>query len=139
MIDRRLLKADITRDEGLRLKPYLDSVGKLSIGLGRNLDDKGISEAESDTLYDNDMDNVCKELDATFPWWLGLPEPVSRGLANMCYNLGLPRLKGFENMLSSLSRGEYLDAADHALDSKWARQVGARAERVAELYRSARR
>lgn len=136
-MNRAKLKEDLERDEGLRLKPYVDTVGKTSIGIGRNLDDIGISEEEARHLLDNDVEWVIEELDRTMPWWLTMPEPAQRALANMAFNVGLPTLKLFRNMLAALQAGDYRKAADEALDSRWARQVGSRAERIAALYRQA--
>ncbi len=131
------LLADLKRAEGLRLKPYRDSVGKLTIGYGRNLDDVGISKAEAEALLGADAAVACAELDRALPWWRDLPEPAARGLANMVFNLGLPRLLKFSRMLAALKSGDYGAAAIEAMDSKWARQVGDRAERIAALYRDA--
>lgn len=128
-------KRHIKRDEGLRLKPYLDSVGKLSIAWGRNLDDVGLSEVESEILLDNDMAVAVSELDRALPWWRHLPGPVQCGLINMSLNLGMPRLLGFRLMLAALKAGDFEAAAAEALNSKWRRQVGSRAERIANLYR----
>lgn len=132
MIDA--LKADLVRDEGLRLKPYRDTVGKLTIGVGRNLDDVGISDAEAGHLLGNDISGVLADLDRALPWWRGLSEARQRALANMCFNLGLTRLQGFKKMLAALEAGDWPAAAREALDSKWARQVGARATRIAEAF-----
>lgn len=133
----RLVSADLKRDEGLRLKPYRDSVGKLTIGYGRNLDDMGITEDEAEALLDRDIERAAADLDRALPWWSALPEPRRRGLLNMAFNLGMPRLRGFKKMLAALQAGDGRRAAKEALDSKWARQVGARAERIAALYRQA--
>lgn len=131
------LRDDLIRDEGLRLKPYRDSVGKLTIGIGRNLDDVGISGAEADYLLMNDIDAAMFSLGHNIEWWDRLPMPARRGLANMCFNLGWPRLSGFRKMLAALEAGDFEKAASEALDSRWARQVGERAERIATLYREA--
>lgn len=131
------LKADLVRDEGLRLKPYKDTVGKTTIGVGRNLDDIGISEREAMALLDGDLEWVTSDLDRNAPWWRRMPEPAQRALANMTFNLGWSRLSGFRNMLLALQEGAYDTAAEQALDSKWAKQVGARADRIAALYRDA--
>lgn len=139
ILDRDQLARDLERDEGLRLKPYLDSVGKLTIGIGRNLDDNGITEAEARLMLDHDADVSLADLDRNAAWWRSMPEPAQRGLANMAFNMGWPTLSGFRNMLAALEQGEYARAADEALDSRWARQVGPRSERIAELYRSAAR
>ena len=127
---------DLMRDEGLRLKPYRDTVGKLTIGFGRNLDDQGITEGEAETLLQNDIGRTLVELDRAFPWWIGLPEPVQRALGNMAFNLGLTRLRTFRLMLAGLERGDWEEAAKQALDSRWATQVRNRATRIADLYRS---
>lgn len=136
-MDISKLKSDLERDEGLVLKPYKDTVGKLTIGIGRNLDDVGISESEARHLLGNDIEWVLEELDANMPWWRTMPEPAQRALANMAFNLGMPTLKLFRNMLAALQAGDYEKAAVEALDSRWARQVKGRADRIAALYRLA--
>ena len=137
MVDLTKLKNDLKRDEGLRLKPYRDTVGKLTIGIGRNLDDVGISEREAMALLESDLEWVTSDLDRNAPWWRRMPEPAQRALANMTFNLGWSRLSAFRNMLAALQIADYATAAEEALDSKWARQVGARSERIAALYREA--
>ena len=133
MIDSVL--SDLKRDEGLRLEPYNDSVDKLTIGYGRNLDDVGITEREAEFLLENDLRRSLADLDRTLQWWRALSEASRRGLVNMCFNLGLPRLLTFKRMLAALEAGDGDRAAEEALDSKWAGQVGARAQRIAALYR----
>lgn len=129
------LRHDLLRDEGLRLKPYRDSVGKLTIGVGRNLDDLGITEREAMDLLANDIARTEVELDRALPWWRDLTDGRQRALLNMAFNLGVPRLVGFRRMLAALAGGEYETAAVEALDSQWARQVGDRARRIADLLR----
>ncbi len=129
------LAAHLKRDEGLRLKPYRDGAGKLTIGYGRNLDDGGISAAEAELLLEHDIARAKADLNRALPWWRGLPAPQRRGLLNVVFNLGLPRLLGFKKMLAALRNGDGEQAAEEALDSIWARQVGARARRIAALYR----
>lgn len=133
--DLAAITADLVRDEGLRLKPYTDTVGKLTIGVGRNLDDRGITEDEAMYLLRNDIMIAVDDLDRNVPWWRGLPDGPRRALVNMSLNLGWPRLSGFRNMLMALEAGDYDTAATEALDSKWARQVGDRAERLSTLIR----
>lgn len=136
-MNRELLTEELTRDEGVMLKPYRDSVNVLTIGIGRNLDN-GISEAEAEFLLSNDIETAVRELDRVFPWWGEMPDPAQRGLVNMAFNLGLPRLSNFVAMLDHLKAGRYHAAAGEALDSKWAtKQVGPRAERIADLFRDA--
>lgn len=129
------LSADLRRDEGVRLRPYRCTAGKLTIGVGRNLDDTGISAEEAEILLSNDLRQVVAGLDRAVPWWRGLSEPRRRGLANMAFNLGLPRLLGFRRMLAALQAGQGEEAARQALDSQWAGQVGDRAHRIAQMFR----
>lgn len=125
---------DLRADESLRLKPYADSVGKLTIGYGHNLDDLGITERAAEFMLAEDLTAVLKELNDRLPWWKKISESQRRGLMNMAFNLGLPRLLKFEKMLKALRKGNGERAAAEALDSKWAKQVGTRAWRVAALY-----
>lgn len=129
------LKQQLMRDEGLRLHPYKDTVGKLTIGFGRNLDDVGISREEAEDMLDNDIEQVQSEL-SNFDWYNQLDSKRRDVIANMCFNLGLPTLMQFENMIAALSAHQYQRAADEMLDSKWARQVDARATRLAEVMRN---
>lgn len=122
-------------DEGMRLKPYRDTVGKLTIGVGRNLDDNGISEDEALVMLKNDIDQAFDEL-SQFDWFNSLKPVKQDALVNMCFNLGLPRLLSFKRMIAALEAGDYQTAADEALDSKWAVQVGERANRIAEVIRN---
>lgn len=128
------LRDDLARDEGLRLRPYKCTAGYLTIGYGRNLEGNGITREEADAMLEHDIDVVSKDLDKNIPWWRQMPEPAQRGLINMAFNLGWPRLKLFANMLAALKSGNYFEAAQHALDSKWSFQVGDRAIRIGELF-----
>ncbi len=133
MIDQ--LRADLKRDEGVRFELYRDSVGKVTGGVGHNFDDKGISEAVSNLMLDEDIADAYADLDRNAPWWRDMPDRCQDGLANMSFNMGWPRLSGFKRMLAALQAGDYTKAADEALDSRWAVQVGARANRIATLFR----
>lgn len=134
---RAQLRKDLILDEGLKLKAYKCTAGKTTIGVGRNLDDLGITETEALSLLDHDLDRIDAELDKAIPWWRTKPENIQRALANMAFNMGWPRLSGFKNMLAALEAGRYDEAATHALDSQWAKQVGDRAKRVADLLKAA--
>lgn len=135
MLDYDELIRELRRDEGVRRKPYRDTVGKLTIGVGRNLDDVGLFDDEVDYLLRNDIDRAVDDLDRVMPWWRKLSARRQRVLVNMCFNMGLPTLLTFKNTLRAVEEGRYGDAADGMLASKWARQVGARAQRLAEMMR----
>tara|TARA_R110000868_G_C10972576_1_gene770491 strand:+ start:25661 stop:26059 length:399 start_codon:yes stop_codon:yes gene_type:complete len=128
------VKQWIKRHEGYKSHPYLDTVGKVTIGYGRNIDDNGISQAEGDYLFDNDFARCEREL-APYPWYVNQPQNVQDALMNMCFNLGIGRLLGFRKMITALTVKDYTTAAMEALDSKWASQVGQRAKDVALMIR----
>jgi len=114
----------------MRLKPYRDTTGNLTIGVGRNLDDVGISRDEATILLKNDIDHVVLEL-SQFGWVRKL-DPIRFGVVvNMAFNIGVPGLLKFPKMLVSLKSGNYTAAAREMLKSKWAKQVGDRAVRLA--------
>jgi len=126
------------RDEGLRFKPYKCSADKLTIGFGRNIEDIGITEEEAEMMLRNDVARVERELNKAYPWWIKCPETVRRAMVNMVYNLGINRFGSFKRMISCIQAGDYRGASVHALDSKWADQVGARATRIAQLIAEAK-
>ena len=136
-MNKEQLIQDLISDEGLRTEPYIDTVGKMTIGVGRNLDDNGISQAEAMFMLTNDIEMVETELDARLDWWRGLPDDAQRALCNMTFNIGWPRLSKFEKMLAALKDRDFEEAAAQALASKWATQVGQRAIRIAQLFRNA--
>jgi lysozyme len=143
MYDREKLKEMLIREEGLKLKPYRDPVsGKLTIGVGRNLEDVGISEDEAMYLLENDIrraeetaGHCCAAHGVLFE---NLPEEAQLVLVDMAFNMGY-RLKSFRRMFTALRRGDFEEAAKEMLDSKWARQVGRRAENLAEIMKNCAR
>lgn len=135
-MDRDQLVADLVRDEDLRLKPYPCPAGKLTIGVGRNLDDVGITRPEALFLLDNDIARCEAELKGATAWWKSLKNPArQRAILNMYFNLGFSRFMGFQHMRVAIEEADWERAAAEALDSKWAQQVGARADRIAALIR----
>ncbi|MEL0114284.1 MAG: hypothetical protein VW835_21355, partial [Rickettsiales bacterium] len=124
--------------EGLRLTPYVDTVGKITVGVGRNLSDRGITEAQAYAWLDEDIALAVAELTARFPWFADLDEARRRVLIDMHVNMGIQRLKGFKRMLAALAARNYWRAADEMLASKWATQVHGRAERLARMMRTGR-
>jgi lysozyme len=134
-----LLVAELRRDEGVRRRPYLDTVGKVSIGVGRNLDDVGLSEDEIELLLINDITRTVADLDRHLPWWRGLSLVRQRVMVNMAFNMGIGTaergLRSFRNTLTKIQAGDYEGAARGMAGSKWARQVGARATRLCQMMR----
>jgi lysozyme len=121
----------LLRDEGCRLRVYTDSVGKLTIGVGRNISDVGISQAEAELLLNNDIGKATAALLETLPWTAELDEVRRGALINMAFNMGIHGLMGFRNTLAMIHAGDYEKASEEMLQSKWAEQIGARAHRLA--------
>lgn len=128
--------AQLIRHEGLELKPYTDTVGKLTIGVGRNLTDNGITNEEAMLLLDNDLAKHGIELSKQYPVVGGL-EPVRFFvLVNMAFNLGMPRLSKFKKMWRCIHNDDYVGASIEMLDSRWATQVGGRAVELSEMMKT---
>jgi len=126
----------LIRDEGLRLKPYRDSVGKLTIGIGRNLDDVGITQEEACYLLHTDIVRVAGQIQEALPWANNLSPARASVLGNMAFNMGIGGLLQFKQFLAALEAGDYEKAATEMLNSKWAKQVGPRADRLAQQIRT---
>jgi lysozyme len=127
-----LLKQLMTH-EGLRLKPYLDTVGKTTIGVGRNLTDVGISSEEAMLLLQNDILRTSASVMQAIPWVTGLDEVRRRVLFDMAFNMGTAGLLGFKKMLVAVQVGEWKAAAMEMLDSNWSSRVGNRAITLAKM------
>ena len=132
-MNRVQLIEELKRDEGVVLTLYKCSAGKNTIGVGRNVDDRGITEDESDYLLGNDIDLCVDELENNFTWYKNLSDARQRVLVNMCFNLGLTRLLGFKKFSAALEAEDWDRAAEEMLDSKWAVQVGPRSTRLRDL------
>jgi lysozyme len=126
----------LKKHEGLRLKPYRCSAGKLTIGYGRNLDDVGISEEEAEMLLLNDLLTANIEVENRFVWFEDLDEVRKAVVVNMIFNLGIARFSAFKKTISLIEEGSYSEAAQEMLDSRWANQVGSRANELSEMMRT---
>lgn len=126
----------LKRHEGLKLKPYKCTADKLTIGVGRNLEDVGISEEEAEMLLQNDINRATKQILAEFPWTRELDEVRFSALINFTFNVGIGTVGKFVNAMALLKAGSYDMAADEFLHSRWAKQVGQRAIEVTEQIRT---
>ena len=129
--------AHLVEFEGLRLMPYHCTSGKLTIGVGRNLDDRGITEDEAMILLANDIKIVQEELLARWDWMSDLPPRAQMVVMDLAFNMGVPGLSNFQNMLRDLKDGNWQGAAINLLDSRYAKQVGRRAIYNAHLLETA--
>ena len=132
---KQIAVEQLKHDEGLRLYPYNCTADKLTIGYGRNIQDNGISELEAEQMLLNDI-KVALEDAKKFvgaDTWEALSDVRQACLINMAFNLGLPTLKKFEKFRQALEDGDMTEASAQMLDSRWAKQVGQRANRLAQL------
>lgn len=133
-----VLIAELRRDEGVKPHAYKDHLGNWTIGVGRLIDKaRGgkLSDDEIDYLLTNDIARFKAELDAKLPWWRSLDEVRQRVVLNMVFNLGTAGLLGFKNTLAAIKVGEWEKASAGMLASRWAKQTGQRAVRLAKMMR----
>ena len=140
--DRARLRAELERDEGDKRRPYRCPAGHLTAGIGHNLDAHELSDAVIEMWFTEDLAEAEATLDGWLRDWRELDDARQRALLNMAFNLGATRLAGFKRLKSCLvgylaTRTESWlgHAADEMLASKWAQQVGPRADRLAALMR----
>ena len=152
--NREHLIQKLIAHEGMILRVYQDSLGIDTIGIGRNLVDRGISKQELDamdipninTIYEhgiteadavylatNDVQIVENELLAAHPCVAELDSVRQLVLVDMAFNMGVPRLRGFKKMWAAIHKGDYTTAAKEMLDSRWANQVKSRSTILANM------
>ena len=123
------------RYEGLNLHPYRCPAGCLTIGYGHNLEN-GISPQAAEFILQEDMAQAQNRVSAAWAWWKKLDEVRQFVLVDMCFNMGISKLRTFKKFLTALQRGDYSAAAREMLDSRWAGQVGYRARELAEMMKT---
>lgn len=136
ILDR--IRADLEDEEGRVRHAYVDSEGYLTIGVGILIDERkggGLYDEEIDFIRDNRIKRLTKELNDRMPQYRLYPENIRHALFMMSYQMGVSGLLAFKNMIAALDAEDYQAAATAALESRWARQTPARAQRVAALIR----
>lgn len=126
------LKKMLMRDEGVRYTLYHCPAGYPTIGVGRNLEAVGLRPSEVSFMLNNDIDYFYNKLSKECLWFNDIGEVRQMVLVNMAFNLGLRGLLSFKNMIQAIKLRKWDEAAEQMLDSKYARQVGDRAKRLAE-------
>jgi len=142
--DDIILNEELRRDEGVRYSPYFDTVNVQTVGVGHNMEAKPLptlwkfplNDTQVNRILAGDLADVFDDLDRSLPWWRTLSYARQRVIVNMCFNLGLQGLLGFVNTLTFVKNGKYEQAARNMLASKWAKQVGNRSVRLAEMMRN---
>jgi lysozyme len=133
---RQKLKNLLTNHEAYKQFPYVDTTGHLTIGIGRNLTNRGVSLSEALELLDDDIDYFSQKLLAFLKFYPKLDEIRQMVLLDMCFNLGVQGLLNFTQMMLALEAEDYNRAAQEMLDSRWAEQVGERANMLAQVMKT---
>lgn len=129
------IKQLLLRHEGLKLSLYQDTQGKTSIGVGRNLSDRGISAQEAMMLLSNDINLVIAQCQNQFGWFDGLSNNRKMVVLDMCFNMGIAKFSEFKQTIEYIGTGDYEKASVEMLNSFWAKQVGARATELSEMMK----
>ena len=134
------LMKELMLDEGYKQEIYADPLGHLTFGVGhlvtKNDEEHGkevgtpVTKERIEECLQQDIKIVFNELDLNEPWWRSLDSNRQRVIANMCFNLGYPRLKKFKKFIYAMQISQWEKAAEEMMDSKWATQVGERAVRL---------
>jgi len=130
------LKQLLISHETYKQFPYIDTTGHLTIGIGRNLNDRGISTSEAFYLLDDDIVYFTGKLNHFLKFFSQLDENRQIALVDLCFNVGVQGFLNFKQMILALEAGDYHRAADEMLNSKWADQVGERATTLANIVRT---
>ena len=139
------LREQLKIDEGCVYEIYNDHLGFATFGIGhlvRESDPENgspvgtkVSEDRVADAFDDDIEIVLSDCNKLYPDFEDLPEEAQQIIANMMFNLGRPRLSKFVGMKRGVDAKDWNNAADEMVDSRWYRQVGARAERLVNRMR----
>ena len=135
-MDRNKLQDQLIRHEDLKLQMYKDSVGKWTIGVGRNIQDKGISHDEAMHMLGNDIDEALDDAMVLFSVFPELDDVRQRVVVDMAFNMGRTKLKHFRRMIAAVQAMDFPKAADEMVDSLWYRQVGIRGVTLERMMRT---
>lgn len=135
MIALSLVASRLKLDEGVRLKPYRDTMSKTTIGTGRNLTDVGISMDENDFMLNNDIHIALEDIQL-YDWFMGLDPPRQLVVLCMMFNMGPLKFKQFQNMIRDIESNDYQSAAMEMANSAWAGEVGNRAVVYEQIMRT---
>lgn len=137
--DIEKLQQELIRDEGLKLKPYRDTMGHLTIGVGHLISPgerfSSITHYEAMELLDQDITIAMRRLNNIFPAWRELDDVRQRAMINLTFNLGY-KLGDFRRFLHAAKSGDWDKAADALIQSRWYKQVRLRGPRIVHAIRT---
>ncbi len=120
-MDLNKLKISVSKHEDLKLKAYHCPKGRITIGYGRNLQDRGITPLEAQTMLERDLLDTKLELEVSIKFFHRLDDIRQNVLIEMGYNMGVPNLLEFKNTLKFMEKGDFINASIEMLDSQWHR------------------
>ena len=129
------LREVLTDHEGLKYKPYKCTAGKLTIGIGHNLDDRGVSPAVVNLMYDEDVTEVVADLKIIFTDFDDLPYDIHIVLADMRFQLGANRFRKFRKMIAAVKQSNWPEMIIQMKDSDWYKQTTNRANDLISMVR----
>jgi len=140
------LREQLKIDEGVKYEIYNDHLGYATFGIG-HLVVKGdeehgkpigtpVSEERVNSVFDSDVATYVTEAKKVFPNLDTLPEEAQEVIVNMCFNMGAPRLSKFKKFIGGVNAGDWNTAAVEMMDSRWAKQVGVRADRLRDRIKA---
>jgi len=121
------VKEMLVRHEGVVCTLYQCSEAKWTIGVGRNLQDRGVTEDEAMYLLDNDIKRVMSQLDEYWTVWRSFPEKAQLCCVDMSFQMGIKGFMDFRRTRALMEMGMWLEASEELLDSKYAIQTPNRA------------
>ena len=137
------LREQLKIDEGVKYEIYRDHLGYLTFGIGHLITEKDpeygqpikteVSSDRVNEVFNADVQLYINETKKVFPDLESKPEAIQLVLVNMCFNLGAPRLQKFKKFVAAINDEQWIEASVEMMDSRWARQVGPRAERLKEV------
>jgi lysozyme len=137
------LKEQLKIDEGVKYEIYEDHLGYATFGIGHLITDADeeygwpigtkVSEDRVNEVFKTDVQKFINETQKVFPDLINKPDNIQIVLINMCFNLGAPRLSKFKKFIAAINDEQWIEAAVEMMDSRWARQVGPRAERLKQI------
>lgn len=135
-MDTQKLTKQLLAHEGIRLKPYFCSAGMLTIGIGRNLEKKGIHRDEAFYMLTNDIQECLVDILTIFADFYEYPENIQLVLMDMRFNLGPGGFRRFRNMIKAVKQKDWEGMKREMIDSKWYGQVGRRSSNLARMVES---
>jgi lysozyme len=126
----------IKTHEALDLRMYPCTSGKLTIGWGRNIEDNGIRLDEAELMLSNDIRDCRVQLTKEYSWFNSLDEVRQAAVLDLCFNLGITRLRKFVKFATAMARSDWQRAGDELVSSAWYGQVKSRGPRVVLMIRT---